>query len=105
MRHKLTEADDGTVVSARIGDEVEICLHEMPSGGYRWMFEDPLADLLSHPAENFAFDQGSVGGRNTTRFLFGVKVPGRGILRLRYARSWETGAPPLKTYELIIEAA
>jgi predicted secreted protein len=37
MKHRLSQGDDGKVLSARIGDEVEVSLHEKPSGGYRWL--------------------------------------------------------------------
>src|SRR4029453_16352301 len=104
MRHQLSEADNRTVLSAQTGDEVELCLHEMPSGGYRWLPDNMPDGLLEQVEQSFAFAEGRVGGANTTRFLFRVKAAGTAVLRLRYDRSWTTGEPPLKTYRATIEA-
>jgi len=103
MRHQLSEADDGTVVPAETGDEVEICLHEMPSGGYRWLLGDTPADVLEQLEQRFDFDEGTVGGRNEAHFLFRVKTAGRAILRLRYDRPWAKGEPPLKSYSVTVD--
>ena len=105
MRHELTEAEDGTVVSARIGDEVDLRLPGMPSGGYRWLPDNSSAALFEPLAQGSAFEQGSVGGLNETRFRFRIKAAGRGTLRLRYARSWEAGEPPLKTFGLTVDSS
>lgn len=104
MRHRLTEADNGTVVAAQIGDEVDLCLHGMPSSGFRWLLDDVPADLLEEVEQRFDYPEGTVGSRNEARFLFRVKAAGRGMLRLRYDRSWETGEPPLNTYQVTLEA-
>jgi inhibitor of cysteine peptidase len=104
QRHQLSEADNGAVVSVHSGDEVELSLHEKPSGGYRWLPDDLPSDLLEQVEQRFAFEEGSVGGSNATRFLFRVKAVGRGTLRLRYDRPWDTGEPPLKTYEATVVA-
>ena len=104
MRHQLSEADDGTTVSAGAGDEIEVCLQGMPSSGYRWLPDDPPDNILEPLDQDFAFHEGSVGGRSAARFRFRVKAAGRGNLRLRYARSWEKGEPPLKTWQATIEA-
>ena len=103
MRHELTEAEDGTVVSARIGDEVDVRLQGMASGGYRWLPEAAPDATLERVEQDFAFEEGSVGGRNETRFRFRVKAAGRSTIQLRYARSWEEGAP-LKTFDLTIDS-
>lgn len=102
MRHRLSEADDGTVVSARSGDEIDLCLHAMPSGGYRWLLDDTPDDVLESLDQRFDFAEGRVGERNATHFRFRVKAVGRGLLRLRYARSWEPTEAPLKTFEATI---
>ncbi len=105
MRHELFEADDGTVLSAQIGDEIDLILHEMPSGGYRWLVDDVPAELIEPLEQSFDFAEGRVGGRNDTHFLFLVKAVGRGVVRLRYARSWEAGEPALRSYQFTIEAS
>ncbi len=59
---------------------------------------------LERVEQDFAFEEGSVGGRNETRFRFRVKAAGRTTLQLRYARSWEEGEPPLKTFDLTVNS-
>lgn len=77
----------------------------MPSGGYRWLLDDTPDGVLESLDQRFNFPEGRVGGRNATHFRFRVKTVGRGLLRLRYARSWETGEAPLKTFEATIVSA
>jgi predicted secreted protein len=104
MRHQVNEAEDGVVVSARIGDEVDLRLQGLPSGGYRWLADDIPNEILKRLEQDLVLDEHGVGGRSESCFRFRVSAAGRGILRLRYARSWENDVPPLKSFELIVEA-
>lgn len=103
MKHRLSQGDDGKVVAARIGDEVEVCLPEKPSGGYRWL----PADIAGHvePAEqDVSFSPGMVGATSTARFTFRIKSAGRGALKLRYGRPWESDDAALETWSVTIES-
>jgi inhibitor of cysteine peptidase len=104
MTHQLSEADNGTIVSAKAGDLIALCLRGKPSGGYRWTVEDEPGDVLEKVEQTFDFAEGSVGGGNETRLLFRVKAAGTGVLRLCYDRPWQTGEPPLKTWQVTVEA-
>ena len=87
------------------GDEIDLCLHEMPSGGYRWLLDAIPGDLLEALEQSFEFAEGRVGQRNDTHFLFRVKSDGRGVVGLRYVRPWETDQPPLKNFQFTVEAS
>jgi inhibitor of cysteine peptidase len=91
-------------VHARAGDLIELRLHEMPAGGYRWVIDGPPGSVLEPLEQAFEFAEGRVGAANTACFRFRVKAAGKGVLRLAYRRPWETDEPPLKTYEATIEA-
>ena len=105
MRHRLSEADDGAIVSVRVGDEIDLRLNAMPSGGYRWLLDHAPDAVLERLESSFDFAEGRVGGCNATHFQFRVKAVGRGLVRLRYARSWEPDEAPLKTFEATIASA
>jgi predicted secreted protein len=104
MRHQLSEAEEGTILPVQVGDEIDLILHEMPSGGYRWLLDGIPDDLLEPLEQRFEFEEGKVGGRNDAHFLFRVKAAGRGTIGLTYARPWEKDEPPLKSWQATIEA-
>lgn len=103
MRHRLSQGDDGSVLSAQVGDEVEVCLHEKPSGGYRWLPSN-IADHVEPAGEDISFSPGMVGATSSARFLFRVTSAGRGPLKLRYGRSWEADDAALETWEVTIDS-
>ena len=92
------------MVQARTGDLIEIRLHEMPAGGYRWVADSPLDPVIEAIDPTFEFAKGRVGAVNSASFRFRVKAAGTGAIRLSYRRPWETDEPPLKTYEATITA-
>jgi inhibitor of cysteine peptidase len=102
--HRLSESDQGAVVQAQTGDLIEVRLHEMPAGGYRWVVDGPPDALLEVLDPKFEFAEGRVGAANTACFGFRVKAAGTGAIRLSYRRPWEKEEPPLKTYEATIAA-
>lgn len=103
MRHRLSEADQGSVISAQPGDEIEICLHEKPSGGYRWLPAD-VADHVEPAEQQVSYAPGMVGGTSTARLVFRVKSAGRGPITLRYGRPWEAGDSALETWQVTIDS-
>ena len=104
QEHQLSESDQGAVVQARTGDLIEVRLHEMPAGGYRWVVDSSPDPVLEALDEKFEFAEGRVGAVNTACFRFRVKAIGTGPIRLSYRRPWEKDEPPLKTYEATVEA-
>ena len=102
--HRLSESDQGAVVQARAGDLIEVRLHEMPAGGYRWVADSPLGAVIETLDPSYEFAEGRVGAVNTACFGFRVKAAGTGAIRLSYRRPWEKDEPPLKTWEATVEA-
>ena len=102
--HRLSESDHGAVVRARTGDLIDVRLHEMPAGGYRWIADGPLGTVLEALDPKFEFAEGRVGAANTACFRFRVKAAGTGAIRLSYRRPWEKDEPPLKVYEATVAA-
>ena len=102
--HRLSESDQGAVVQAQTGDLIEVRLHEMPAGGYRWVADGPLGPVLEAIDPTFEFAEGRVGAVNSVSFRFRVMAAGTSAIRLSYRRPWETDEPPLKTYEATIAA-
>ena len=103
MRHRLSKDDDGRVVAAEVGDEIELCLTEKPSGGYRWL-PGEIAGHVEPAGQDMSFSPGMVGATSSATFVFRVKSAGRGPLRLRYARPWEAEDAAIERWEVVVDS-
>jgi predicted secreted protein len=94
---RVSEPDDGEVVTVAPGGVLEIALPENATTGYRWEL-DPLpagaemvADRVEAPATTAA---GAAGLR-----VFAVRPGHGGTVSARLRRSWEA-AEPLRTFSV-----
>jgi predicted secreted protein len=98
------EAANGQTVKLRLGDVLQLQLHEPRTSGFRWNVEDDSKALghlkeLKSPSE--APLPGALGYR---RWQFTVERTGSSVLRFRLQRPWE--APNSgRVFELTISVA
>ena len=100
----VTEADNGSSISATVGDSLVIKLPEIPTTGYRWAPQASDAQIVELQTDEFNAAAGSATGGGGTRVLrYLVKRPGSAHLLFQLARSWEPGSPK-QTFDLQVNA-
>ncbi len=105
---RLTEVDNGKVVSCSPGSVVEIALPGNPTTGYSWQPARMPADSVLVLTEN-QFRQYDAAGKNLVgvpgTYVFRYEVTGKGSegIQLQYIRAWEN-LPPSGIYEVLIRA-
>lgn len=88
----LDASADGKRLFPRIGDELWIELPELPSTGFRWLYETPVGIDLR--LDDFEEDEPLVPGAGGMRRLaFTVEGDGSLELRLEYRRPWQDKPP------------
>jgi inhibitor of cysteine peptidase len=101
---KLTEADNGKQVTAKVGDTVEVTLAGNPTTGYSWTSSMSDADkaVLQQQGEPVYVQQSTdpsvVGAGGTFTFTFKAIAAGQATIKLDYARLFETGVAPIQTF-------
>lgn len=99
----LTEADNGTVVSASVGSTLTVTLAGNPTTGYEWEVSEVDANVLAPAGEpqyvSDAAPEGVVGVGGTYTFTFAAVAPGDTTLSLVYRRPFEPDdTPPVETF-------
>jgi predicted secreted protein len=91
----LTQANNGTTVSANAGDVIVVRLTENPTTGYRW----EVAGGASPSADDFAPAGGGQGaaGERVLRF-----AAASGPIALVLRRAWEADKPPQATFGVTV---
>lgn len=104
---KLSEADDGKAFTVEVGDTVEVVIAGNPTTGFEWMaaIGDKDSALIEQIGEAEyvpdATDADVVGAGGTYTLTFKTLAEGEALLRLVYARSWESVSPE-KTFEVTL---
>ncbi len=101
---KVTEADQGKTVEAKVGDTLVVALAGNPSTGYAWVAKDvpSFLKLEGEPTFVKSDNSGAVGAGGTLEIKFGAAAAGSGELLLDYKRPWETTATPAKTFSATV---
>jgi inhibitor of cysteine peptidase len=105
---KLTEADNGKQIAAKVGDTIEVTLAGNPTTGYSWTSSMSDADkaVLQQQGEpayvQQSTDKSLVGGGGTFTFAFKAIAPGQATIKLDYARPFEAGVAPIQTFSAIV---
>ena len=97
----------GTLINARVGDELALSLEETPSSGYRWAIEADtdgfavrLDDFVS--ADNAA-QRPRAGGKGERRITVRIERPGENRFRLSYVRAWRP-QEPINSFHVMVDA-
>jgi len=102
----VDEKANGTTVTAKVGKLVVVRLAGNPTTGYSWSVKklagkalEQVGKLKYVPRKVPARMVGSGG-----KFLatFRAVKPGKAAITMAYARPWEKGKPPIKTFKLAI---
>lgn len=96
---KITAADDGQNVTAKVGTKVAVELVGVPTAGYMWTvtekpgFLEPAGEY-GGPTSSAQMEEGFAGGNHWEAFLFTVTTAGEGVLRVEQRRPWEGDTEP-----------
>jgi inhibitor of cysteine peptidase len=99
----LTEKDDGTSVTARVGDMIEVSLSENPSTGYRWEVAEIGSSIVSAEETSFALSGSGIGAGGTRHMGFRARHAGVGRVELILRRSWEPADAAIARWRIAIE--
>jgi len=102
---ELTEKDNGAAVKVQPGDQIKVAVLGNPTTGYTWELAAIRVDVLEPVLEPEYFLDSTLpgaGGRFTFRFT--VRSQGFTKVILAYLRTWEKDMPPVKTFEMTVDA-
>jgi inhibitor of cysteine peptidase len=99
----LTRDDQGSVVTAKVGERLIIRLPESPSTGYRWALDKSNESILM--LEETAYERSPTsgtggGGQRTLTFL--MQAVGTVLLQLKHWRAWEGDASITERFTLTL---
>ena len=105
-RVQLADGDAGRTVTVAKNDVVVVALTSNPSTGFRWAVRDPApAQVRIEGASVFVAPTATspvAGAPGTEVFTFRAVEQGTANLTLDYARSFETGVAPDKSWSVTI---
>jgi len=101
----VSEAQSGSVLKLKRGDELIVSLAENPTTGFRWAVEANAAPCLSAASSEFQPSGASAAGAGGHRvFRFLAASPGKSQLRLVLRQEWQPNAPASR-FDLSIHVA
>jgi inhibitor of cysteine peptidase len=107
---KITDADNGKSFTVNVGGEVQVVVDGNPTTGYAWSasLSDKDAAILQQQGDPAYVQQNTnpsvVGSGGTYTFTFKALTAGQASLTLAYARSFEKGVAPIKTFTVTVTA-
>jgi predicted secreted protein len=99
----VTEIDNGKTVHLEAGDTLCVALEGNPTTGFEW--KQTCANEEQLHAESTTYTPHSVhccGSSGTFSFKYTVASEASSRLCFTYARPWEEGASPAKTFEITV---
>lgn len=100
----LTEKDSGSTVTLHVNETITIALRGNGSTGYLWEVVPGAETILQGGESQYIVDSDAVGSPGTAIFVFKAIAPGNATLQLINHRPWETGVPPVQTFQLTVQA-
>lgn len=96
----LRTEQNGTSVTLKTGQTLEVTLPSNPSTGYSWQIASLPACLESTGESEFESEaeEGVVGAGGMETLTFKATKAGTGTLELEYKRPWETGVEAQDTF-------
>jgi len=87
--HRLSESDDGRLVTVQPGDEILVELTDISTTGYAWAMDPAPGGCIRLRSINIAPPSTHlVGGHGTCQVSFDAIAPGKMELRLKLWREW-----------------
>ena len=100
---RISEQDAGRTITLKSGDILLVELGGDITTGFNWIPapQDPV--LLNQIGEPEVTPESNlVGAPGRIALQFKAVAQGQTLLHLDYKRSWETGVPPVKTFEVTV---
>lgn len=91
--------ENGSTVTAAVGDVVKIELAENPTTGFRWQIASVNSSILRLQSDDFAPSGPPVGSGGLHVFRWAAAGRGNTDVQLELKRSWET-APAKSTFAI-----
>lgn len=99
----LTEEHDGSTVTARVGDTIEVSLAENPSTGYRWDVTELDDSVVSAGESSFSPAGDGIGAGGSRHMVFRVRHAGITRIELTLRRNWDPAGAALQHWGVTIE--
>lgn len=101
----LTDADNGKAFTVKVGDTITVVIAGNITTGYSWAtaLSDQDSALLRQQGDPVYADGSNgklAGAGGTFTFTFKAVKAGQADLKLSYARPWENGVAPERTYQV-----
>ena len=97
----LTEAKNGSRVSAAIGDMLILKLPENPTTGYRWVVQ--TTNNLAQVGDDFFTDAVAAGAGGERCLRFAAQSQGEAHIVASLQRSWEAGKVPHSVFKVVVD--
>lgn len=94
----ITEANDGSIVTARTGELLSVCLNENPSTGFRWTIEGELT-LFDIEDNSYTASSTNVGSGGRECWRLRAKQAGQETIAFRLWRQWEGDKSIVKRFQ------
>lgn len=96
---EINEEANGSQVQVEQNDIIEITLAEVPTSGYRWVFEQLDVDHFNVLSDDYGQHTGAgMGGGGNKKISLQVIAKGAGVIRLHNKQKWSGDID--KTFEL-----
>jgi inhibitor of cysteine peptidase len=100
---KVDATMNGTSIEIEKGQMVVLKLESNPTTGYDWEISEVDPTILRQVGDvDYEADSMLIGSGGVNTYTFEAVASGSTRLKLNYRRSWETDAPPLQTFELVV---
>jgi|SRR6185295_1104922 len=98
----MTETDDGKTVEVRVGDTLELTLHENATTGYRWTFEGLNTKMIAAQEMEYGGTPAAVGSGGAAKWSLKAIAAGTTKVRLKLWRHWEGDDSVQKRFEVTL---
>ena len=100
----LTAKDSGSKQTLAVGQQLRVTLDANPTTGYQWAVDGSLpAQLTQVGSAAYTSHSTAIGGGGSDLWTFVGASTGTGSLKLKYWRSFEPTATPVKTFEVQVD--
>ncbi len=101
----LTQKDNGTSITLKVGDRFSIQLPENPTTGFQWEFLPNTDGVVTLEATDYnASAPKLIGSGGQKTLTFQVEKAGQTTITLNHWRPWEGDASLLERYTLTVKA-
>jgi len=98
---KINADDNGSSLSMKQGETLEISINGNPTTGYNWEIDSVDQNILQSAGDpDYKSDSAMVGSGGTYKFKFTAVSAGTTTLKLKYWRTFEPDTPPVETFEV-----